>query len=61
MVDVAMDRREFIQVGAALLGAALLGAAGGLTSTEEGRKPKRKDEDEDEPPREERNDEDLLA
>ena len=56
-----MNRREFIQVGAAILGAALLGAAGGLTSTDEGRKPERKDKDEDEPPREERDDEDLLA
>ena len=46
-----MNRREFVQVGAAFLGAAILGALGGLTSTEEGRKPSEEDE---EPPREER-------
>ena len=33
-----MTRREFIEVGAAFLGAAILGAVGGVTSTEDGRK-----------------------
>jgi len=48
-----MTRREFIQVSAAFLGAALLGAIGGATSTEQGRKPERKEPSSDggeEPP-----------
>ena len=39
-----MTRREFVAIGAAYLGAAILGALGGLTSTEEGRKPERSSE-----------------
>ncbi len=44
-----LTRRELVEYGAIFAGAALMGALGGVTSTDEGRKPERRDGEEPPP------------